>query len=80
MQSSTEYQVGAVQLAPESAVELPQELELPDEDIPILQAALGAEASHLITGDRRDVGRYFGENLGGVRVMTPRQYLESRKR
>lgn len=71
--------VRALQLVPESAVELREGVELSEKDIPILVAALAAEASHLITGDRRDFGRYFCEEIGGVQIMTPRQYLEWRK-
>ena len=71
--------VRALQLVPESAVELPEGAELSEKDVPILQAAVAAEASHLITGDRRDFGRYFGEKLGSVWVMTPRQYLLARE-
>ena len=66
-------------MVPESAVELPAGVELPEKDVPILQAAIAADTSHLITGDRRDFGRYFGEELGGVTVVTPRQYLETRE-
>jgi|GEM_PF-4775566 len=51
----------------------------PSEHIPILRAAIAAGASHLITGDRNDFGRYFGQKLAGVRVMTPRKYLNTRK-
>lgn len=68
-----------LQTVPENAVELPADVELSEKDVPILQAAIAAEASHLITGDRRDFGRYFGKTLARVRVMTPRQYLETRK-
>jgi len=34
-------------------------VDIPEKDVPIVRAALAAEASHLITGDRRDFGRYF---------------------
>ena len=61
------------------AVDLPDGVELSQKDMPILQAAIAAEASHLITGDRKDFGRYFGQKLAGVRVMTPREYLNTRK-
>jgi len=64
-----------IRVAPESAVELPDGIELAAKDIPILRAAVGAEASHLITGDRRDFGRHFGKTLAGVVVMPPRDYL-----
>jgi predicted nucleic acid-binding protein len=72
--------VRALKLVPESAVELPHHVELSEKDIPILQSALAAEASHLITGDRRDFGRYFGKEIRGVWIMTPRQYLASSRK
>lgn len=71
--------VRRLQLVPESAVDLPDGVEFSQKDMPILQAAIAAEASHLITGDRKDFGRYFGQKLAGVRVMTPREYLNTRK-
>ncbi len=67
-----------LQLVAESDVELPAGVQLAEKDIPILQAALAGEASHLLTGDRRDFGRHFGKKLAGVWVMTPRQYLDTR--
>ena len=83
----TEEQLGRLQelvrsleIVAESVVELPDGVDLTEKDVPILQAALAAEASHLITGDRKDFGRYFGQKLGGVWVMTPREYLEAKKR
>jgi len=82
----TEAQLGRLQelvrsleIVPESAIELPDAVELTKKDVPILQAAFAAEASHLITGDRKDFGRYFGQKLVGVWVMTPREYLETKK-
>lgn len=41
-------------------------------------SAIAAEASRLITGDRKDFGPYFGQKLAGVWVMTPREYLSGR--
>jgi len=48
---------------------------LPEKDVPIFLAALAARATHLITGDLRDFGRYFGKTIEGVRVITPSNYL-----
>ncbi|MBZ0251826.1 MAG: PIN domain-containing protein [Candidatus Methylomirabilis sp.] len=48
-------------------------------DRPIVRAALRAGATHLITGDRRDFGAWFGKSLEGVRVATPGEYLRARK-
>lgn len=72
--------VRGLRLVPESANELPDGVELSEKDVPIVQAAIAAQTSHLITGDRRDLGRVFGQQMGGVWVMTPREYLTSRKR
>jgi len=45
------------------------------EDRPIAGAASAAGATYLLTGDRRGFGAYFGEDLFGVRVLTPSEYL-----
>lgn len=50
-------------------------VDLPEKDRPILAGALAAGATHLITGDVRHFGRYFGTRLHGVRVLTPARYL-----
>src|SRR5215213_7904437 len=39
------------------------EIVLPAKDRPILQAAIAAQATHLITGDRKHFGRYFGQRI-----------------
>jgi predicted nucleic acid-binding protein len=53
----------------------PSDVDLPDKDLPILLAALASQATHLITGDQKDFGRYFGRAIGDVRVLRPRDYL-----
>ena len=52
-------------------------VQLREKDWPILAGALEARATHLITGDSRDFGRYFGTHLFGVLVQTPAAYLRS---
>lgn len=59
---------------------LPGRAVLRAKDVPILAAAVAAGATHLITGDRRDFGTYFGEKLAGVLVLPPREYLSTAKR
>jgi|SRR6516162_9702763 predicted nucleic acid-binding protein len=54
---------------------LPQNLTLPEKDVPILLAALSARATHLITGDVRHFGRYFGRSIEGMLVLPPGDYL-----
>ena len=47
-------------------------------DRPIVLAALNGRATHLVTGDVRDFGPYFGTRIAGVLVVTPGEYLRSR--
>ncbi len=54
---------------------LPPEVTLPEKDRPILQAAVYARASHLVTGDKRHFGEYFGRRIVGVLVLPPDDYL-----
>ncbi|HUL34808.1 MAG TPA: hypothetical protein VL128_13055 [Candidatus Eisenbacteria bacterium] len=51
---------------------------MPEKDRPILAAAIAARAMHLITGDGRHFGAYFGKRVSGVVVMTPAEYLRRR--
>lgn len=50
-------------------------LELREKDWPIVAGALHARATHLITGDHRDFGPYFGQRVLGVLIQTPSAYL-----
>lgn len=63
-------------IVPEAtAVALPASIALPTKDLPILQAAVNAGASHLLTGDRKHFGRYYGQTVAGVRILSPGMYL-----
>ena len=54
--------------------ELPRGVSLPEKDVPILLAALEAEATHLITGDVRHFGLYLNRTIEGILVLTPADY------
>jgi len=54
---------------------LPSGVRLPPKDVPILQAAICAQAAVLLTGDVTHFGSYFGKNRGGVLVLPPAQFL-----
>jgi len=56
---------------------LPVEIRLPEKDVPILLAAMEARASHLLTGDVRHFGVYFGKKISGIMVLPPGDYLKS---
>jgi predicted nucleic acid-binding protein len=59
---------------------LPPGISLPEKDVPILLAALGAGASHLLTGDIRHFGAYLGKKIEGMTLMLPGEYLKIRTR
>lgn len=56
---------------------LPRNVVLPDKDVPILLAAIAAHSTHLITGDIRHFGRYFGKTIEGLLVSSPADYLRN---
>lgn len=57
---------------------LPPDVILPEKDRPILSAALVSGATHLITGDRTHFGAWYGKQVGGVTIIPPAIYLQSR--
>lgn len=56
---------------------IPPDIALPKKDKPILAAALQSRATHLITGDFKHFGRYYGQSVGYVRILPPAQYFQS---
>jgi predicted nucleic acid-binding protein len=56
---------------------IPRNIILRKKDRPILAAAIGAEASYLITGDFRDFGYLYGRCIVGVTILAPSVYLKS---
>ena len=60
------------------AGDLPRGIDLPAKDAPILLAAIQAKATHLLTGDKRHFGRYFGRTIEGVMILPPADYLRGR--
>jgi predicted nucleic acid-binding protein len=57
---------------------LPPDVILPEKDRPILSAAIVSGATHLITGDQTHFGAWYGRQVGGVTVLRPAAYLQSR--
>ncbi len=53
-------------------------VKLPEKDQPILLAAIGAGATHLLTGDFRHFGPFYGERIQGVLILPPADYLSLR--
>jgi uncharacterized protein len=56
--------------------ELPRGISLPEKDVPIILAALEAGCTHLLTGDVRHFGPYFGKKIEGVAIVLPGEYLK----
>jgi predicted nucleic acid-binding protein len=63
-------------IVPESSAAIPAAVKMAEKDLPILKAAVAAEATHLVTGDLKDFGRYFGREVAGVLVVTPEDFLK----
>ena len=67
-----------VQFCEASERELPRGISLPGKDAPILIAAIEAGATHLLTGDVRHFGSYFGKTVESVLISLPGEYLRHR--
>lgn len=63
---------------PPGSPPLPPVVELPESDRPILAAAIGARATHLLTGDVKAFGKYYGQTVEGVLILPPAAYLRAR--
>jgi len=58
----------------------PRGISLAEKDMPILLAAIEARATHLVTGDIRHFGPYFGQKIEGTTIALPGEYLRGRSR
>jgi len=67
-----------VQLFDAAPRELPRGTSLPEKDVPIMLAAIEARATHLLTGDVRHFGPYFGKKIEGIAIALPGEYLRVR--
>lgn len=52
------------------------DIQLPLKDVPILGGAIAGRATHLLTGDERDFGKYWGKTVRGVKIVSPRMLVE----
>ena len=51
----------------------------PENDRPILWAAITVRATHLLTGDFKAFGRFYGQSIEGVAIMPPAEYLKGHR-
>ncbi len=73
--------LGSVEVVPTAAstdYPLFSSVTLPDKDRPIPLAAIGAGATHLLTGDFQHFGPYYEERIEGVLILPPGDYLSLR--
>jgi predicted nucleic acid-binding protein len=59
----------------EKPLEIPEAIALPEKDHPILAGAIQAKADHLLSGDRKHFGPWYGTIIGGVRITAPTELL-----
>ena len=59
-----------------SSVRFALPVELAEKAVPILCTAIRAGCQALATGDKRHFGRYYGQNVEGVRVVSLLQLAE----
>jgi len=52
------------------------DVELPAKDVPILGGAVAGRATHLLTGDERDFGKFWGKTSQGLKIVAPRMLAE----
>jgi predicted nucleic acid-binding protein len=71
--------VAGLQLVPDVTVgDLPAGIVLPDKDRPILLSAIHGGATHLLTGDRQHFGALYGQDVAGLTVLRPAEFLALR--
>jgi hypothetical protein len=58
---------------------LPTAIVLPAKDEPLFLAALGAQATHFLTGDLKHFGTYLGQTIAGILILRPSVYLQGRQ-
>jgi len=52
---------------------------LPENDRPILWAAISVRATHLLSGDFKAFGPFYGRTINGVTIMPPAAYLKKHR-
>ena len=62
----------------EPLVEVPSDVTLPEKDVPILRSAMASRCTHLLTGDTKHFGPYFGRVIGGVLISRAAAYFKAK--
>jgi predicted nucleic acid-binding protein len=51
------------------------EVALSLKDVPILGGAIAGQATHLLTGDEKDFGKFWGKTIQGVKIVSPKMLV-----
>ena len=73
-------EISEVPLDPNVVEDVLRDVTLPEKNLPVLAAAITAGATHLLTGDVRHFGPYFGKTVRGVQIERPGYYIDERER
>ena len=57
---------------------LPEGVKLPAKDVPVLLAAIAAQATHLLTSDVKHFGAYLWQIIEGVTILPPAAYVKTK--
>jgi predicted nucleic acid-binding protein len=63
----------------EPLMKVPPDIMLPEKDVPILRSAMASGCTHLLTGDVKHFGPYFGQVIGGVLISRAAAYFKARE-
>ncbi|MBI3524308.1 MAG: PIN domain-containing protein [Betaproteobacteria bacterium] len=58
-------------------LQLPDSMNLPDKNQPVLAAAIHHHCDILVTGDRTHFGQFYGKTIQGVTVLSPAMLAET---
>jgi uncharacterized protein len=70
---------GKIQIVPGAMVRIAA-AQLPENDQPILAAAIASHSTHLLTGDLKHFGKLMGRRIQGVLVVSQRLLAEELQR
>jgi uncharacterized protein len=63
----------------DKSLNLYSDIKIVDKDKPIIVSAIFSKATHLLTGDKKHFGDILGKKIRGVLILTPSDYMQSKK-
>jgi predicted nucleic acid-binding protein len=72
-----EFFLAKTTIVPDGPIEIiPPEIVMVAKDRQILATAISARADYLVTGDMKHFGHLYGRNVGRVKILPPREFLD----